>query len=481
MYNVLSFLLSRAVVCALCCGALCVCAPAQAGESRTGAHRPDAPVISVRDRLARGPEATGGGRASGVRITMPEAVRRALRDNPSLGASAAQSGASEEGRLSQMGKFGPSLSMTYSASKKEQDISPARTTSSLPEKGTYTWSASVTQPVFTGFRLLAEYQKAALQAESDKAALRDAELTKTQAVQTAFLNYLRTAENSRSEREALARLRDQLEITRAFYEVGLRPHLDVLQAEVDVSTAEKTLLQTENNRDTYMAELNTLLGLPATADPVYAGKLAHVPFARKLEQCLEAAYRQRPDLFMAAKAVQIAGKSRESVRSEYYPQVEAYYTLNRTGNTPGLERSGENGSRTESWEAGVQASWNVFQWGTTYHADQQAGLLVSKVRYEEENLRLEVGYIVKSCLLAVREAEKRIAVAQKSVAQAQEAYAAALARYQEQVGTNFDVLDASSKLLTAQASLTSAKADYLTALSQIYVAMGEYHPDLLAR
>ena len=57
----------------------------------------------------------------------------------------------------------------------------------------------------------------------------------------------------------------------------------------------------------------------------------------------------------------------------------------------------------------------------------------------------------------------------------------ALARYQEQVGTNFDVLDASSKLTTAQASLTSAKADYLTALAQIYVAMGEFHPDLMQR
>ena len=43
---------------------------------------------------------------------------------------------------------------------------------------------------------------------------------------------------------------------------------------------------------------------------------------------------------------------------------------------------------------------------------------------------------------------------------------------------NFDVLDASANLTRAQASLTGARADYLTALAQIYVAMGEYHPDL---
>ena len=74
--------------------------------------------------------------------------------------------------------------------------------------------------------------------------------------------------------------------------------------------------------------------------------------------------------------------------------------------------------------------------------------------------------------------EKRIGVAQKGVAQAKEAYDVAVARYQEHVGTNFDVLDASSKLKTAHASLTGAKADYLTALAQLFVAMGEFHPDV---
>lgn len=341
----------------------------------------------------------------------------------------------------------------------------------------------VSQPVFQGFRLLATYQKAALQADSDKAALQNAELAMTEQVQTYFLNYLRAEENARSERDSLARLRDQLRITTAFYDVGLRPRLDVLQAEVNVSQAENLLIQAENNRDTYLAMLNTLLGLPATAKAEYAGRLAHVPFNRSLEQCLENAYRQRPDLYMAAKSVEIAGKDQRMAQSDYYPQVEAYYNITQTGNTPDLQRAGssDRSSRGTTWEVGARATWNVFQGGTTYYADKQAGWLVTKMRYEEENLKLTVGYDVKSKLLAVHEAEKRISVAEKGVEQAREAYNVALARYQEQVGTNFDVLDASSNLTTAQASLTGAKADYLTALAQIYVAMGEFHPDLMQR
>ena len=419
---------------------------------------------------------SGGDAAPQGTLDMAAAVARALERNPSLGAQEAQSRASEEGRKSARGAFGPKLGMTYSATRQERATQPS--SSKPPRLGSYAWGVEISQPVFQGFMLLNSYQKAALQADSDKAALRQAELAMTEQVQTEFLNYLRAEENVRSEGDSLARLRDQLRITTAFYEVGLRPRLDVLQAEVNVSEAENLLIKAENTRDTAQARLNTLLGLTAAAPARYVGRLEHVPFRRSLEQCLEAAYRQRPDLLMAAKAVEMAAKDRGMKQSDYYPQIEAYYNVNQSGNTPDLQRRGEGGGRAANWEVGARAVWNVFQWGATYYADQQAGWQVTRLRHEEENLKLNVGYDIKSRLLAVHEAEKRIAVAEKGVTQAREAYDAALARYQEQVGTNFDVLDASANLTRAQASLTGARADYLTALAQIYVAMGEYHPDL---
>ncbi len=410
---------------------------------------------------------------------MREAVMQALSHNPSLAAEEAQSRSSEETRKSRRGAFGPKLGMSYTATKQERKTEPS--SSRPPELGTYSWSIEISQPVFQGFQLLASYQRAALQADSDQASLLNSELTMTTNVQSEFLSYLRAEENVKSENEALERLREQLRITRAFYEVGLRPKLDVLQAEVDVSTAESTLIQAENVRDTAQARLNTLLGFSAAAKIDYVGRLAHVPFNRTLEQCLETAYRQRPDLYMAAKSVEIAEKDQKVAQSDYYPQVEAYYNINQQGNTPDLQRKGNYGSRSSTWEVGARATWNVFQWGTTYYADKSAGWLVTRMRHEEEKLKLDVGYDIKSRLLSLREAEKRITVAEKGVREAREAYEAALARYQEQVGTNFDVLDASSNLTRAQSSLTGSRADYLTALSQLYTAMGEFRPDLLLR
>lgn len=410
-------------------------------------------------------------------LSMQEAVFKALERNPSLASQEAQAFSSEEGKKSSRGAFGPKLGMTYTAMKQERKAQPS--TGRAPEYGNYAWSVEISQPVFRGFRLLAEYQKAALQAESDKAALRDAELSVTEQVQTGFLLCLQSVENVKSEMESLERLKDQLRITKAFYEVGLRPRLDVLQAEVDVSQAENLLIQAENTRDTAFARLNTFLGYPASAQIDYRGQLSHVPFTLTFEQCLHNAYANRPDLFMANKAVEMARKDQKLAQSGYYPQIEAYYNITQRGNSPDLQKAGNNGSRSTTWEVGATASWDVFQWGTTYYDDKRAGWIVSRMKHEEEEFRLNVGYEIKSRYLAVKEAEKRIGVAEKGLAQAREAYEAALARYREQVGTNFDVLDASSNLTRAQASLTSARADYLTALAQIYRSMGEYHPDLM--
>lgn len=439
------------------------------------------------DAVARQPVYTGQRSAetadrpvAGKSIGMSDAVEHALRFNPGLGAQEAESRSSEEGRKSARGAFGPRLGVSYSATKTESKRDPSATMGTKnPKMGVYSWGVEVTQPIFQGFRLLSTYQKAALQADSDKASLRKAELDMTEQVQTAFLEYLKAGENTRSMRDSLTRLREQLRIAQAYFEVGLSPRLDVLQAEVDVSEAESLLIEAENTQATTLARLNTLLGFDATAVNTYTGTLKEVGFRYTLEQCLELAYRQRPDLYVAQKAVEIARKSQKEVQSDYYPQIEGYYSMTQSGNTPGMQRSGENGSHVTNWEVGAQATWNVFEWGTTYYADKQAGWQVAKMRYEQENLKLEVGYDIKSKYLAVQEARKRIAVAQNSVAQATEAYNVALARYHEHVGTNFDVLDASANLTSAQSSLTGAKADYLTALSQIYVAMGEYHPDLL--
>jgi len=410
---------------------------------------------------------------------MHEAVNFSLKNNPLISASQLGSRAAEQEVKSQRGKFGPSLSTAYGFSQIKDNIEP-KTLDNRPELGVYTWNIGISQPLFTGFNLLNSYQKSTIEVDRQKSNELLVKLTIIEEVQTNFLAYLRAIENVRSENDALNRLKDQLAITKAYYSVGLRPKLDVLQAEVDVSQAESILIQVQNQRDTVKAKLNTLLGYSAIQDHEYTGYLHHVPFPFDLQTCIAKAYAQRPDFKMAILSVAIAKKDKKIIQSDYYPQIQAFYKVTNYGNSPDLQDRGNYGEKGTTWELGAQAVWNVFNWGTTHYADQKASSIIAKINFELKELKLQIGYDVKSKFLALYDSEKRINVAKKGIAQALEAYNTALARYHSQIGTNFDVLNASANLTLTEAALTSAQADYLTSLSRLFVAMGHINVDIMS-
>lgn len=407
---------------------------------------------------------------------MEKSVQRALQANQSLRAAEEASKAAESSRKSARGSFGPSLSTEYNYTHVNRDSAPNMRTNKV---NTYEWGVGVTQPLFTGFNLLATYQKAALQAEYTKAMERDTSISLTNTVQETFLSVLSARENMRSAQDSLERLKTQLEVTRAFYDVGLKPRLDVLQAEVDVSEAERQLIVAQNDLETQKVRMNTLLSLPIDADVEYVGSLKQIPFDATLEPCLAAAYSNRPDIYMAGKSVEIAQKDKTIAASSFYPQLNANFNYNQTGDSLKAYGGNRMDGKPRSWSVGVGAKWNLFQWGKDYYNVEATDFLINRIRAEEENLRQEVAYDIMSKLLMIQNARKRIVLGQKGLAQAREAYRMAVARYQAQVGTNLDVLTAQDRLTQAEASLTSAQADYLVALSRIYAAMGQLNPTLM--
>ncbi len=425
---------------------------------------------------AGAPPSAAASTARGGEYDMRRAVESALRDNQGVVAARAGRDAAEEGRKSARGAFGPAVSTSYGYDRLNEK---PRSMSRELDDDTYTWTVGVKQPLFTGLKLLSTYQKAALETERQALTLDKSRLDLAVQVQEAFLAYLKSGENVRSARDALNRLREQAKVTRAFYDVGLRPRLDVLQAEVDVSNAESLLITAENNHATQHARLNTLLTLPVADDTAYVGALVPVGFDMTLEQCLERAYRNRPDVRIADKAVEIAGKDVRIADSGLYPQVSANFNWSTDGDHPEVSGSTLSPTGFSQWSTGLKAEWSVFEWGKTWYSGQQARQVEVQVRAEEANLRHEVAYEVQSRLLTLTDSSKRIVVATKGLTQAEEAYRVAVARYQAQVGTNTDVLDAQAKLTAAEAALTGAKAEYLDALSKLWAAMGELKPSLV--
>lgn len=406
---------------------------------------------------------------------MGEAVSRALEANPQIKAIRRAYIGAKYGVKSARGNFGPTAGTTYGY----QNINRGAAFPGAPvPDDRWDWSVTVSQPLFTGWRNLSTYEKSILQKEQTKAQIYQTELSLTLSVQESFLALLKAREDVRSAQDQVKRLDEQLDVTDAFYEVGLKPRLDVLQAEARLSQAENELVVARNQVRTQTARLNTLLNIPLEAEVQYVGELEYMPFSMSLEHSLDQAYEKRPDLVIAKKSVAIATKDKKITESEFYPQVDANMRWQTWGDDPTAAGAFEQRNNFSEWSAGVTATWTFFQSGKVYYASKQAEERIRQLMFEADNTWQEATFEVKSNLLDIGEAAERIQVARTALAASRESYRMALARYQAQVGTNIDVLDAQAQVTQSEADLTQALADYRLAIARIFVSMGVQNPGL---
>lgn len=409
---------------------------------------------------------------AGESYSMESAVERALRKNPDVESARFTLQAAESARKAARSDFGPSLDVNYSYSRYSKDR-PSRY-----EPNVTTMTVQASQPLFTGFNLLNAYQKAALEEERQKLQLQAQRLTVVADVQEAFISYLKAEASISSTRRSLERAQAQLNMAKTAWNIGLRPRLDVLQAETDLAQTEALLIKYENDRNVWLTRLNTLLDLPPDAAVDYRGDLELTPFKRTLEACLRQALECRPDLLMARKSVEMAFKDLGMTKSLFWPQVSAIVGWSTTGSH--LDAAGSRYTKKDYsyGEIGLSVNWTLFSSGKRFYLTQQAQRQISALEAAVRSSINNCAYAVRSSLLSTQDAYRSVKVSQRAVISARESYADAKMRYELQSGSYLDLLTAQSALSDAELAEISSRADCLIALSQLYETMGELHPDL---
>lgn len=453
-----------------------ICLPATSYAQKAADSAEVKTPVTMEEATTQVPQAVTPDEEKASRVlTLEECVQLGLKQNPTIVAARKQLLSSDSKVKSARGDFGASMNLKYGY--RHRDRQPKSSGSKSDYQDKWTLGFSVSQPLFTGFNLLSKYQKSKLQREQDEARLYQAELSLVQEIQTSFLTLLQGRMVVKSKQDSVARLKSQLKVIEAFYQVGLRPRVDVLQAEVELASAEQELLKAKNVVSSRHARLNTLLNLPIDEKVNYSGELTYLPFSMSLQDCISKADRDRPDLRIAKKSVKVAKEDVDISESSFYPKLTGTFDYDRAGDDPSTSRN-KYLDRPESWSVGANIDWDVFNWGSTYYDVQKAKEQVQKIRAEYDNTKLEASYEIKDNMLSLKAAADRIGVGRKSVEAGREGYRMAMARYQAQVSTNNEVLNAQSRLSDSEAELIQALADYQVALAKLYVAMGVKNPSL---
>ena len=215
-----------------------------------------------------------------------------------------------------------------------------------------------------------------------------------------------------------------------------------------------------------VSTLNNVIGLPTDTVLDIRDQLKYTKYDLTQDDCTNYALDNRADGAAARYAVKMAEAAVETAKAGYQPTVNAVATKAIAGDKE------FNKDHTETWTAGVNASWNVFDNGLTQASIKSANMALAKAQEEAAQTDDQIRLDVRTAYLGLQAAEKNIQTTSVAVTRAEEDYKIAQVRYSAGVGTNLDVMDANEKLTTARTNYYTALYNYNTSKASLDKAMG---------
>jgi len=409
-------------------------------------------------------------------LSLNDALNIALDANLGIKRSLEEINAAEALRHQSMTKFLPTLGSSYNAIyRNEERTSPSLITGrpivSSPQDQ-YTFTTSFTQPIFTGFSLLTEYQLNEL--GLDRAEV-SAKLTRQDVIldtKNAFFSVLKNQKLLDVAQQTVTSIAAQKEVSENFYKVGLSPLNDLLQSQVQLANARQTLTIAQNNLEIVRTNFNTILRRPLSTPVLLVEQVEIEPFTLNLDDCFAQAQRNRLEIQVADLDIEIAGKQVKQSEKDYYPTVNLVGQYFRTGDD-WRAHSGEGISDSAGWNVAATATWDFFQWGRTGYGRKEKLSRLAQSRYRKTQLTDTVNQEVKQSYLRTREAEQNIRTIEKAVEQSKENLRITEEQYKEQVATQTDVLVAQTLVTQTMTNYYNALYDYKIAKSVLMRAIGQ--------
>jgi outer membrane protein TolC len=341
------------------------------------------------------------------------------------------------------------------------------------ERGIFNFGTTLNQPVFTGGGNLATYRSAKLGVDLSKASVETAKIDLVQQVRVGYFNILRAEKFADVASQQVKNFEAQLEVTKAFFDVGIVPKNDVLQAEVQLANAKQSAVKAANEVATAKSSFNILLRREINTPLEVVDILDYKAFPLSFEQCLEEALRLRPEIKAAQINIDQTKEAVKIARSGYFPTINLLGNYSRFSDDPDLSGGFKFGDR---WTIQALATFTLWNWGNTAFKVGETKVKVVQAENSKTQLTESVTLEVKDDYLNMLVAEKNISTAEKSIEQAKENLRMFEERYRYQVATQTDVLNAVTLLAQARVNYYGALSDFNIAKAQLERSMGKMYP-----
>lgn len=397
-------------------------------------------------------------------LTIRSSIEYALKHNTQFLSAKEGVAAAGANKKKQFSEFLPKLSTNYKYMRLDEEKKDSTGAVTRPEN-LHRFTATLDQPVFSGFSRLTQYEISGLRLDAAGLLERQARGDLILKVKRAYFELLQMQKLEKVARQAETQLAAHAEVARNFYEVGMTPRNDLLKAEVELANARQDLVVAKNNVQLATSRFNTILGRPIDAPLAIEDVLTHEPFTQAYEACVETALRQRAALQVANLEAATAEKDVKLSKKGYYPSIDLQANYYKKGDNPELD-GGDGIADRDEWDVAATASWTFWEWGKTRYGVKEKLSRLAQARLNRTEIRDNIRQQVKEAYLGVKQSENKILAVQKAVEQAEENFRMSEERYKEQVATSTEVLD-------AQTLLTKTQTNYFNALSAFNISKAE--------
>jgi multidrug efflux system outer membrane protein len=405
--------------------------------------------------------------------TLSDLEQRAVRDNPSVLASAqrlvqaqAQLGV-YRAALAPTLSVGASIANSHSSTETSQGIALGRRTI---EGNNYQIGAQLSYELDLWGRVgrvveAADAQALAAQDDRDGVVL----MLSSQVASTYWQLRGLDAESAIVKRALATRLESE-QLIEARFNAGLSNELDLSRARVERANAQADVQELQRQRNLLEHALSTLVGVSPSAPLIAAIGSADLPAPPAIPVGLPATLlAQRPDLASSVAQLRAANAQVGVAEGAFYP------SLSLTGNFGYASENLKNlvSGPARQFSAGpLSLSLPIFDGGRN-----KANLAVAKARYDEA-----VANHQSRLLTALREVEDALSDVQQRQLQAQaqgeagtaaaRAFVVAQARYERGVSNYLDVTDAQRSSLTADRAAAQIATQRLLAAVAVARSLG---------
>jgi len=412
--------------------------------------------------------------AAWPQITLRYCVQTALVRHPGVRLSMAEAEMARQDWRQARAARGPSLDMngsyrrqsTVPALRVDPIQTPIGVIDPFPggmELGTYDnfdFRLTLSQPLFTGFKLRERQKALEAVAESKSAEVTHSRNELIFKVESAYAAVLRAQKYLAIAQSAREQVQMHLQDVETLLKQGMARPDELSRVRVKVSESDLGIVRAENGVQMARALLTSLVGEDLPGDQEFSSLPADDLPALDLNASLEKAMAQRPEVNALDRAADATRAGKKIAQGARWPNLAAFGTY--AYGKPGLDFIKKEWM--DYWLVGAGFEWNLWSGGRTRSQVQQAELKLTAIQENQHLLRDGITLEVTQACLKLQEAAKSLTVARELSKLAEESYRVTRQRYQQGQASHSDFFDAQSEWTRAQ--LDAADADIELALAQ---------------